>query len=300
MRRILAWLKKVKWLKVGGYGGLFIFSFLLSLYLTFPYDSIRDYAIRVIQSRADVSVKIDNVSTFRLTGIKAKGLKIASQEDPTKVYLNLDEVRLRVRPTQMMRRRLWIDFDVYGYGGGVAGSLCKRGTVWDVAMNFAGLKFAEYSTRELFKNLGSINIEGNLNGELDAHLNRALPRVNYGALNLGLDHMKTSNVMIAGQKIPDMTFEPGKIDMELQHQSLQVKEFDLKGNHLEMQLNGRINTNMEDIKKSRLALTCKIKPSDEMEDALGPMMYALKEPDANGFYTIPINGVPGNLRAGRR
>jgi len=34
-----------------------------------------------------------------------------------------------------------------------------------------------------------------------------------------------------------------------------------------------------------------------MEDALGIIMMTLKEPDANGFYQIPLKGTLGNPNA---
>jgi hypothetical protein len=56
---------------------------------------------------------------------------------------------------------------------GIAGSLCKRGLLVDVAMNFAGLKLAKYQTRDLVRKVGQMDLAGVLRGNFEAHTNRA-------------------------------------------------------------------------------------------------------------------------------
>ena len=102
------------------------------------------------------------------------------------------------------------------------------------------------------------------------------------------------NINMLNNKLPDLTFEPGRIALNLQTQNFQVEEFNLKGNHLELDLSGRLNMS-DSLRRSRIFLTLRFKPSDELEEALGMLMYAMKEPDADGFYKMTISGTPGNI-----
>jgi type II secretion system protein N len=279
---------------VAGYGALFAVLFFIFLYLTFPFNAIRDTIAKQIESRGNLRVIIDDISPFRLTGIRIKGLKLSDAADPTQVYLNLNEVRVRVRPTQLLLGRVWLDFDVYAYDGGAAGSYCKRGPVSDVALNFVGLRLAKYGMREVVRKFGSMDLDGMLSGQFELHYNPAVRRNNSGLLSLSVDKMKASHIVILNNKLPDLVFEPGKISFKMQNQAFSVDQFNLKSNNLEMTMTGRV-TLADIFRNSRVFLNLRLKPSDEMESALGIIMMGVKQPDANGFYTISLNGTPGNM-----
>ncbi|HPQ71792.1 MAG TPA: type II secretion system protein GspN [bacterium] len=296
MRKLTNWLRTTEWKKLMGYGALFMALFFLFLYLTFPFDAIRDTLINKIEAQGNLAVNIDEISTFRLSGFQIKGLKLAHAETPNQVLFSLDEARMRLRLLQLLRGRLWVDFDVYTYDGGIAGSVCKRGQLVDVAMNFSGLKLAKYQTRDLVRKVGQMDLEGVLSGNFEAHVNRINRRLNEGALNINLDNLKAKNIKILEKELPPIAFEPGKMSFELKRQNLTVKDFTLKGDNLEVGLTGRVTTR-EDLMSSRMFLTLKIKPSEAMEDALGIIMMTLKEPDANGFYQIPLKGTLKNPNA---
>ena len=298
MRKVFGWIKNLKWKNVLGYGALFSVLFLVFLYLTFPYDIIRDAIVRQIESRGSLRANIEDISPFRLTGVRLKGLKLSNAADPTQVYLNLNEIRVRVRPMQLLRGRIWLDFDLYAYDGGAAGSYCKRGPVSDVALNFVGMRLSKYSTRDVIRKFGVGELDGVLSGQFELHYNPAMKRNSTGLLNLNIDKLKIANATILSSKLPDMTFEPGRIAMKMQNQAFQIEEFALKGNQVEMDLTGRITLG-DSFKNTRLFLNFRFKPSDDLESALGMLMMGLKEPDANGFYTISINGAPGNIRTRR-
>ena len=298
MRKLINWLVNVKWKQTIGYAALFLFLFVMFLYLTFPYDAIKDTIVKRIESQGNISVTIDKISPFRLAGFRIKDLQITNPAEKNQVYLSLDEVRLRLRLTQLLIGRLWLDFDVYAYEGGIAGSFCKRRQIFDLAVNFAGLRLAKYSTRDVVRKMGSLDLDGIITGQLEMHLNQAQKRDNNGFLNMNLDKMQASNIKFLTSEIPNMTFEPGQIQLRLQNQNFQVQTFYLKGNHLELDLSGRIATN-NDLKRSNLFLNLRFKPSDELEESLGMLMYAMNEADDEGFYKLSINGTPGSIKTRR-
>jgi len=97
MRKLFNLIRNAEWKRLMGYGALFSALFLLFLYLTFPFDAVRDTLINKIESQGNLSVKIDEISTFRLSGLQIKGLQLAHADSPTQGWCSLDEARMRLR-----------------------------------------------------------------------------------------------------------------------------------------------------------------------------------------------------------
>ena len=298
MRKLLGRLKALNWRQVLLYGGLFSVLFVFFLYLTFPFEIVRDLIVEKFESQGKFEVAIQDISPFRLSGVEIKGLKVSDPEKAGKVYFNLDEVRLRVRPTQLLLGRLWLDFDLYAYGGGMAGSFCSHSGTVDLAANFVNLTLNKYNLRDLVSQYGQFDIDGILNGDFNIHFNRTARQGNSGAVNLSYDKLRLVNVTLIGKTIPNMTFEPGKISLELKHRNFKINDFNLKGNNLELSAGGQIFINDTNPTKSSLSLNMKMKPSAEVEDAMGLLAYGLGEPDDSGYYQIRLNGPLDKLRTG--
>lgn len=293
MRKPINWIKQLNWKPILAYSGLFALVFVIFLYLTFPFDAVTNTLIQKLESQGKFRVEIKELSPFRLTGVKVTGLQLRDAEDPRKVFLDLEDVRVRLRPTQLLRGRLWVDFDVYLYGGGVAGSLCRHGGVVDLAFNFVDLDLTGYKTREVARQVGQFDLGGILSGDMTASINSQVRRNNQGSLNLNLDKLRVMNIDVLGKKFPDLTFEPGRVSFALNRQNFNVKEFALKGNHVELDVGGNVFVNETNLGRSRANLTVKFKPSEAFEDALGVLAFGLGSADDEGYYTYKINRTLG-------
>ncbi|MDP8223630.1 MAG: type II secretion system protein GspN [Candidatus Lernaella stagnicola] len=289
MRKHFAWLAALKSKTFWGFAGLFIALFMIFLYLTFPFDAITSYAVQKIESQGNFRVEIEEMSPFRLTGVSIKGLQVRDAEDRRKVFLTMDEIRVRLRPTQLLLGRLWVDFDIYAYDGGVAGSYCFHRGIHDVAMDFVDLNLSKYGTKEVARKFGSFDLAGVIGGAVAASLHPKQRRNNSGTVSLNFDRLRVMNIDLVGKKFPDLTFEPSRASLTLKNQTLQVNEFNLKGNHIELLLDGSLRINQSQPTSSRANLTVKFKPSEEFEDALGVVAMALGEPNEEGFYTKRVN-----------
>jgi type II secretion system protein N len=298
MRKFLVWLKGLNRTQVALHGGLFIALFLIFLYLTFPYDIIRDVIAQKLEAQGKVQVAIGSIKPFRLFGVRIKDLRIADIDDATKVFLNVDETRVRVRPTQLFLGRVWLDFDVYAYGGGLAGSYCRHGSANDVAINFVdfGLRNA---LREFTRQVGQLDVDGTLGGDFNAHFSAGAKKGNSGALHLSLDKLRVANINLAGQQLPNLKFEPGKLAMELQQNIFKLSDFTLKGDNLSLKASGQVYINETSPSKSRLTLTFKFKPSEEFESGLGLLAMGLPAADADGYYETHVSETFDSLGAKR-
>jgi hypothetical protein len=140
-------------------------------------------------------------------------------------------------------------------------------------------------------------MDGVISGDFNFHYAKGARRGNSGGLNMTFDRLRAANVVILGKPLPNLTFEPSKLSMELQNKVFKLSEFDLKGNHVELKANGQIYMNDETPRKSRANFTLKFKPSDEFDEALGVLVMGLGAPDAEGFYDFRMNGPLDNISA---
>ena len=61
-------------IKILGYLSFFIFSLLIFVYLTLPMEQVKAYVVRTASSQLDADLEIEELTTWGLTGIEAKGV----------------------------------------------------------------------------------------------------------------------------------------------------------------------------------------------------------------------------------
>ena len=69
--------KKDKILKAAGYVCFFMFFFIFFLYLSFPYDALKDRMLQSFQGNSAFKLEMDSFSPSLITGAEGKGVRIA-------------------------------------------------------------------------------------------------------------------------------------------------------------------------------------------------------------------------------
>lgn len=125
-----------RWLRLLGYAGFFVLSFVVSLYLTFPMAAIKPRVVDALQKAVQASgpapgrygtpaeVKVEQVGVFRLSGIELTRLSIrqaSSEPEPAPTW-ELDRARARLQLLPLLLGRTRIGFDVDAYDGTLSGS----------------------------------------------------------------------------------------------------------------------------------------------------------------------------------
>lgn len=300
MRKLFALLLKINWKRLLLQSAVFFVFFLVFIYWTFPWDTVRANIVSRIESKDFIKIDIEKMKPFRGAGLRLEGVVIKSAKNPEKILANLDEVRVRVRPLKLLGKQLWVDFDAYAYDGGLAGSLCLHQGFFDFAMNFVDLGLDKYNMQRLAQDIGSLHMMGNLSGNAELHFNRAEKRKSNGEVNLNFNNLQMVNLDLVQHKLPDIAFEPGKLGFELKNQVFRIKDFDLKSNHLELKLTGSMYLNDQDMRASRPRFSLKVKPSEEMIAALEDyysLLIMKYPPDRDDFLEFKIQGQLGDLRA---
>ncbi len=117
-----------------GYASFYLASFALFLYLTFPYDKVRDrivagFALDPKGRPTHQRIEIDELSPYWFTGVRATGVKltiaaapkVTGEPDPPMV-VEIDELRARVGIFAKLLGKTRVSFHVKGFGGVVDGT----------------------------------------------------------------------------------------------------------------------------------------------------------------------------------
>ena len=103
-------MKKLKTMRIIQYTSFFFLAFLFFLYFTFPTTPLKNFMINQGQKffGPEASVQINKVSLWRLSGIKLKGISIAS--DKTSSPLSFDTAGGRIGIFSLLTGKKSISF----------------------------------------------------------------------------------------------------------------------------------------------------------------------------------------------
>ncbi len=271
------------------YSAIFTSFFFVVLYLTFPFDTVRSLVVSGVEAKTGTKVSMDSLEPLRMTGMEVHGLKMAPPSDPTQVIADIDMVRFRMHVLPLLRGRVILDYDLVAYGGGFSGVMeARSGGRWAMAMNFKNLDLTKYNFAKLIEDYGTMKLDGRLSGHLGLYLEKNTKRNNQGQLDLYVEDMKISEAQVLGRDIPEIHFKPSSVKLDFRSTGFSIKEWEMEADNLAISMTGRV-TVRDDIKKSRLSLTLKAKPSDKLMDKFQELAF-LSTPDDDGWYKISING----------
>jgi type II secretion system protein N len=119
-----------------GYGGFFLFSLLLFVYWSFPYERIRDRIVaefekgqRATPSAAHQTLSIGRLEPNWFTGVVLRDVTLTTHPaDPTKATtkMQIDEVRARVSLGSIFSAAKDVTFVAKAFGGTIEGSVTHK------------------------------------------------------------------------------------------------------------------------------------------------------------------------------
>jgi len=225
------------------------------LWYLFPSDTLRAYlAYRLTQGNSDVSVTIDRVSPALPPGLKLQNVVIARQ---AVTLIDLESLKVMPELLSLFRERSAVNFMGRAYEGSLHGRVefsdDRQGQGIKIDANIARIQVQQISA---LKQLSEHEISGGLDGSfVYAHTppNRSL------AGNLTVTNCR---ILLATPVFNQKSFDFKNVeaDLRLQNNSLIVKEFNARGNQLDLNLAGNIALNATDPAKNMLNLTGTVTP----------------------------------------
>jgi type II secretion system protein N len=271
------------------YSAVFLSVFLLTFYLTFPFETIKGLMVSQMEAKTGTKVVMNSLEPVRMSGIEMHGLKMLKPEDPSLVVADIDLFRFRFHLLPFFTGRIIMDYDLIAYGGGLSGTMEARSKGrMALAVNFKDLDLQKYNFKKAVEKFGEMDLVGKLSGNFNMYYDTMNKRASQGALNLTFDGVQVTKAKFLSKELPDVNFKPGAIKMDYAQNALTIKEWQMEGDNLALNMTGRITLGAN-LKSSRVALNLKAKPSENLMTKFGELL-AFKSPDEDGWYDISING----------
>lgn len=271
---------------------LFVFSFVLFLYWSFPYEVLKDRAIGSIGADYDISVK--ELSPYWFTGIDVSGVKV--REPAAKGgtdLMDIKRIRGRISILSLLFGKPKVSFDVDIGKGDISGTAMQTEdeTNIDVDIDDIDLKYLKVVMAKT-----GINMTGELNGKVALKVDKKRPIRSEGkiALNLRNVIIPATNVKLGemSMPLPDLTLTKQKgsdIKLEISKGTISVDTFTLVGGDLEIDLKGKIFLS-NNINNYRFNLNGSLKASEVLNQALPFLFVVEKQKREDGSFPLSITG----------
>ena len=289
--------KKDKILKAAGYVCFFMFFFIFFLYLSFPYDALKDRMLQSFQGNSAFKLEMDSFSPSLITGAEGKGVRIVTVSNGKPLIVaKLDRAKMRIKILPLILGRVRISFNVDAYRGNLQGQWSKSGKISEMNVAFSNLDMGLYDFSQTLASVGDVKLLGILGGSVKGHFDSVDPNASTASVELDFKNLKMAPSTISGMPIPELAFQPAAVKMEMSKRGLNVTQGTLKGDQMEAELSGRM-TVRDDFQNSNLNFNLKFKPSEELEKQFGPYLGMVnKKPDRTGYYRTNLVGTIASPR----
>lgn len=292
--------RSIDWLKLLSYFGLFTALFAIFLYITFPYDSIKDSIVYSMESKYPVKVEIGKITPYRITGFQVQNVSVAKSDEPSKEIFHINKGRIRIHILPLLALKLKADFDLYTFGGGIAGQMEWKKAEVAIAANFKDMDIARAGAQQQLQNYGEIKISGKIDGHFEMYWNNIEKIRSRGLVRLEYRDLTIMNSTLLGNTLPDIIFkDPAVVQLSLTNRFLNIDEWTLASDNLEVAASGRITIRPQ-FANSLMKVNLKLKLGDAIEDNLGMMAMGLGEQDASGYYNFLVSGAVNSPKFAKR
>jgi type II secretion system protein N len=216
-----------RWLERTGYVLLFVVSFLLFAYWTFPYDRVAALLVdRVAQSSAGYTLSIGELSPYWLSGVELTDVKLdkrpsadAPADGASAQPIVVDALRARLAVLPLLWGTRSISFDAELPSGELDGKYVDHGDRTQVSGELSGLDVGKLGVLDAVL---TVPVKGELTGEFDLTLAKEADKSD-GAIDVTLKGLVIGDGK-AKQKLGSMgglTLDP--IEVGDVHLVLEVK-----------------------------------------------------------------------------
>jgi type II secretion system protein N len=278
------------------YLALFVVSFLVFLYWSFPYEILKDRIAGTLERQLGQAVEasIDELDPHWFTGVDMRGLVLegAGPEGPVEI-INIKRVRARASLFSLLLGRPRVSFRVQIGKGRLSGRAAVTDEVLDLDMDVDDLDLGLVG---LIGQAIGLSLSSRLDGYIRLNMDRERPLRSTGRVSLDLRdiRIKPSNLRLGEMELPlpDITLSTGRgsaIDLDVGRGVMTVKKFKLEGGDLEIDVRGRIflSTRLENY---RLNLSGTFKTSEKLGEVLPFMFIVEKQKLEDGSYPISVTG----------
>lgn len=283
-------------LRIIGYALIGLFSFILFLYLTFPFDVLKDRLLDSVEKglKGGYEITVNSVSPRLIAGVTLKGVKIIERGEGESVPMwEADKIKLNVSLFSLMFGSTKIKFDVISGGGSVAGKLTL-----DKARVQVGVELDEFNlgTFVYLASKYGINLKSKIDGDADLNIDSSQVIRSSGTVNIQPNSIKfMASKFKAGAMgdidLPEMVIGGGKslISAEINKGAIKINSFKLEEGDLNIDLAGSVYLSSK-ASNYRLNLSGTFGFSEKVGQALPFLFIIEKQKNESGTFPLTIAG----------
>lgn len=275
--------------RVIGYAAFFLFSFLVGLYLTFPWDIAKDRVLDLATQKSGMRIYAAKLEPSWLTGVEAEGLEIGGKDKND--ALKIDKARVRVSLLALIIGKIGFSVWMPLGGGDVDANVKISDDFVDLSAHVADVHLEKAG---LILEASGLPLTGKLDVDLDLKLGKKDPKATVGKLSL-----KTGGLSIEkGGKmgmipVPELALGDLKMEVPIQDGKADFKGVKLAGTDLEVAMDGNLLV-LWPVARSTLNLTVGLKPTEKLlgsDPLLRPILKNFEfAKDNEGFYGVGLTG----------
>lgn len=285
-----------KGLRVTGYVIFGVFSFLLFIYLTFPFDALKDRILADVEKnlKGEYEISVGSVSPRLLIGVTLKSVKIIDRGGGTAAAVfEADRVRLKTSLISMMFGSPTVKYDVKVGKGRIVGKIGSEKNKTHLEMRLVDFDLGKIAF--LLSKYG-LQLKSEINGDIKLDLDSEQIIRSTGIINMEPNGIKIlPSKLKAGAlgevDIPEMLIAGGKsvISADLQRGAIKVNKFVFEQGDFDLDLNGSVYLSSK-FENFRLNLKGGFKISDKMNQALPFLFIISNQKKEDGVYPVTISG----------
>lgn len=275
--------------RIVGYVAFFLVSFVVCLYLTFPWGAVKERVLQQASRSSGALITARSLEPSWLTGVHAEGVEIALPGADEPLALERLDARASV-----------LSFLSGGYGGSFRLPMAQGQIEADVAGSGASVDVeAEARGVELalvpgLRSASGLALAGTLNLDADVALGLERPEESQGTIELSATELETlKGGKVGSFPVPELALGNLAWTLPVEDGKVLVRNQRLSGPTVDLVLDGEVVL-ARPLSRSLVNLTVRFKPTPTFLDQ-EPMIGALlrnidryKGPD--GFYTYQMSG----------
>lgn len=213
----------------------FLIVFLVSFYLTFPVESIRQTIMSEIEARTTLKADIKKVNLSPIFSLKIHNMKIYKADEQ---LLNIDELKIRPSLFSLFSGSMTLPFKARVLGGETTGTLIyskQSRRIEKAEANISGV-LVEKITPFISVGLGNkmLSMQGFLGGNFSIALNPE-PR---GEFTFDISKLGIKNLRVRGFVFPEFINMESSLRGKIERDLTKIESLKLEGDGLDLAIAG--------------------------------------------------------------
>ena len=280
----------------GKYAGYVILGLVLTLYfmfLTFPYESMKDRFLPQWEENLPYKILIHQIRATPLLWMQLSGVRILQKPQQKTSLLDLSTVRIRPAFLDLLIGKPALRVKTDLYNGSIKGKVGKKEGDLDLDLSWKGVN---PETHPFFSKQGGVHVHAGITGELLLRLKGGNLYGSEGTLSMGLKDGSVKNLQLYGFTLPSLQGITGKGRVQVEPRKATLETLSLESDQISVSMEGNLDLSPR-LSSSRLNLKGKIKLAGDLEAQYQPMLSGfLRNKDPEGYYTFSLRGTVGNPR----